>query len=123
MSTDASQLAALQAQLAALQAQQQAPALGAWAQAAAQPAPAAITGVSVPVKIDTPMGLLKVQFHLPAEAAASPQALMAAIEALAAAGLRLDTWQQKDNGGSWGGNSGGSWGGNNGGYNRGSYRR
>jgi hypothetical protein len=82
-------------------------------------APAAITGVSVPVKIPFDGGNIKVNFHLPPEVASSPQALTAAIEALAAAGLPLDVWRPKDSGGSggWGGSSSG------GGWNRGGYRR
>lgn len=123
------QLAALQAQLAALQQPQQ-PAMqpggfGGFQQFSAQPAPAMVAGVSVPAKIETQHGTLRVYFHLPAEVCQTPQALMAAIDALAAAGVPLDAWQSRDQGGGYGGRSnyGGGGYGNSGGYNRGGYRR
>lgn len=95
----AAQLAALQSQLAALR---PAPsAASPWASAA--PAPAQILGVSVPIKVWTPAGSLRVYLSLPAESAASPAALNAALESLAAAGLPLDTWEGKSS--SWGGHS------------------
>lgn len=106
--SDESTLAALQAQLAALQAQRPAaPAASPWA----APAPAAvpIVGVSLPVKLQTPAGSVRVQLHLPAECAASPAALMAAVESLVASGVPVDAWQPNNSGGSsWGGNRGGS---------------
>jgi uncharacterized membrane protein YgcG len=125
------QLAQLQALLA--QAQPQAvnpaqPSTG-WAQPA--PAPAAtglpITGISIPVKIDTPLGSVRIDLHLPAEFAASPQALQAAVQLLSNAGLPVDAWQPRNQGGGWGnggGQSGGGWGGQRqGGYSGGGYRR
>lgn len=110
----ASQLAALQAQLAALR-PAATPAAGGWAAPAAAPAQAQIAGVSVPVKLQTPQGSLRCYFHLPADVASSPDALMAAIGALAAAGVPLDVWQPQGQGGG----GGGSWGGGGGGWNRG----
>lgn len=113
-------LQALQAQLAAIR-PPTAPAASAWT--APAPTPTAIVGVSVPIKLPTPMGTIRIYLSLPAEAGATPQALMQAIESLAAAGLPLDTWQPSNQGGGsgWGGggNSGGGWG-NRGG---GGYRR
>lgn len=125
-------LSALQALLA--QQQQPAQASG-WTQP--QPAALPITGISVPVKLETPIGSVRVDLHLPAECGQSPQALLGAIQLLANAGYPVDAWQPRDsgNGGGWGGNNGwgsGGWGGNNGGgsggwgnrgggYNRGSY--
>lgn len=117
------QLAALQAQLAALR-PTSAPAASGWAAPAVTPTQAQIAGVSVPVKLQTPQGSLRCYFHLPAESASSPDALMAAIGALSAAGVPLDVWQpqgQGGGGGSWGGGgNGGGWnrGGNGGGWRR-----
>lgn len=107
------QLAALQAQMAALAhgTPTTAPGLAGWAAPTLAPPPAAIVGVSVPVKIQTPAGSIRVYLSLPAEAGASPAALMAALEALAAAGLPLDTWQPSQSGGndSWGGARNSGW--------------
>jgi len=112
-------LAALQAQLAALQRPSAAPASPWAAPPPPTPASAAVIGVSVPIRVQTPAGKVICYLALPAEAAASPAALMAAIEALVAAGVPVDAWQPKDSGGggSWGsGNRGGGWsGGNSGG--------
>lgn len=120
-------LAALKSLLA--QAQQQpvnATAAGGWA----QPQPAAalpITGISIPVKVETPIGSVRVDLHLPAECGQSPQALLGAIQALANAGYPVDAWKPKEQGwggggssggGGWGGSSGSSYGGG-GGWNRG----
>jgi len=104
-------LAALQAQLAALQ--RQAPAAASpWQQPPA--APTAIVGVSVPIKVQTPAGSVRCYLALPPEAAATPAALMAALESLAAAGVPIDAWQPSgDKGGSWGNRS------SQGGWNRG----
>jgi hypothetical protein len=82
------------------------------------------------VKIDTPLGSVRVDLHLPAEFAASPQALQAAVQLLSNAGLPVDAWQPRNQqGGGWGGNggqSGGGWGGQRqsgygGGYRRGGW--
>ena len=114
MSAELEQLKAL---LAQAQQTQAAPATG-WA----PPVPAApslpITGISIPVKVDTPLGSVRVDLHLPAECGQSQQALMSAIQALANAGYPVDAWQKKESG--WGG--GGGWGGNSGGgFSRGGY--
>lgn len=120
-------LAALQSLLAQAQ-QQPAPAAGGgWA----QPQPTAalpITGISIPVKVETPIGSVRVDLHMPAECGQSPQALLGAIQALANAGYPVDAWQKKDSGwGGGGGSGGGGWGGsgnNYGGganYNRGGF--
>ena len=115
----------LQALQALLAQQQQHAQAGGWAQP--QPAALPITGISVPVKIETPIGSVRVDLHLPAECGQSPQALLGAIQLLANAGYPVDAWQPRDsgNGGGWGNNGGGSggWGnrGGGGGYNRGGY--
>jgi hypothetical protein len=59
----------------------------------------------VPIKVQTPAGSIRVYISLPAECGATPDALMTALEALAAAGLPLDTWSARESSG-----SGGSWG-------------
>ena len=119
------QLLALQQQMAALKpAAPVAPAASPWAAPAAPVAPAMVTGVAVPAKVPTPHGTLRVYLSLPAEAASSPQALQAAIDALVAAGIPLDTWQPRESGGgSWGGNSGGGGWSRGGGSYGGGYRR
>ena len=98
------QLAALQAQMAALR--PAAPAASPWGVPAVSAAPV-INGAAVPIKLQTPAGSLRVYLSLPAECAATPAALMAAIEGLAALGLPLDTWTPKAKDGSWGNNRGG----------------
>lgn len=108
-------LAALQSLLAQAQ-QPNAPATGGWA----QPQPTAalpITGISIPVKVETPIGSVRVYLHFPAECGQSPQALLGAIQALANAGYPVDTWRSKEQQGWGGGNSGGGgWGGNGNNY-------
>lgn len=130
------QLEQLKALLLQAQAQQPAaPATNGWAQPA-PPAAAAglpITGISIPVKVDTPLGSVRVDLHLPAECGQSPQALLGAIQLLVQAGYPVDAWKPRDSGGGWGGASGGSGWGNNtgnggggfggGGYGRGGYGR
>ncbi|MCU0807926.1 MAG: hypothetical protein MUC53_08310 [Candidatus Contendobacter sp.] len=123
------QLAQLQALLAQAQPQPATtqPAASGWAQPATPPVAAGlpITGISIPVKIDTPLGSVRVDLHLPAEFAASPQALQAAVQLLSNAGLPVDAWQSRSQGG-WGnsGGSSGGWGGQRqGGYSGGGYRR
>lgn len=121
----------MQAALLALlsQAQQQPANAGAgWQQPQMQlSAMPVLSGVAIPLKLQTPIGDMRVYVHLGQEAAANPQALQNAIQALANAGLPIDAWQPRDNGGGgngWGGNGGG-YGGNRsgygGGYNRGGY--
>lgn len=124
MSDTNAQLAALQAQLATLQQPPQpaaAPAVagfGGWQPPAPVAGPVQVTGVLVPVNVQTPAGKVKCHFMLPPEAAASPDALMGAIQSMMNAGLPVDAWQPKDSGsGGWGGSSSG------GGWNRGGYRR
>lgn len=129
----------MQTQLAALLAMMQnqgaiaAPAVGGWGKPAVQPAAAEVLGVSVPIKMDTPIGQVRLYLNFPASAASSPAALLGLLEQLSAAGVPLDTWQPKEReSGGWGGDqgnrSGGGWndrdGGNGGGYRRGgSYGR
>lgn len=112
-------LAALQALLAQAQQQPVPAAGGGWA----QPQPTAalqITGISIPVKVETPIGNVRVYLHLPAECGQSPQALMGAIQAIANAGYQLDVWKPKDqgwgNGSGSGGSGGGGWSGNGNNY-------
>lgn len=65
-----------------------------------------IQGVGVPVSVQTPAGKVRCTFFLGAEHAATPQALMAALETMANAGIPIDAWQQKEQGGNnWGGNN------------------
>ncbi|TCT21183.1 hypothetical protein [Thiobaca trueperi] len=119
----AAQLADLQAQMAALRPAAPAPSASAWANAMpALSAAPTINGVAVPVKIQTPAGSIRVYLSLPAECAASPDALMSALEALAAAGLPLDTWSgARESGSAWGNSrSNGGWSGNS---NRNTWRR
>ena len=71
-------------------------------------------GVSVPMKIETDQGSLRVMVNLGPEAITGPEALMAAIEGLERKGFPLDFWKKKGN--SWGNNGG------NGGYNKGGGR-
>lgn len=120
----------MQAALLALLAQAQQPAgTGAgWQQPQMQlSAMPAVNGVAVPLKLQTPIGDVRVYLQLGPEAAANPQALQSAIQALANAGLPVDAWQPRDSGGGgngWGGNGGGyggNRGGYGGGYNRGGY--
>lgn len=87
--------------------------------AAPAPVPAGgippIISVGIPMKLQSPSGgTLRVDLMFPAEVAANPQTLQAAIAALAAAGFPLDVWQPKQNGWGGGGNrngGGGGWGG------------
>ena len=117
--TDQSQLAQLQALLAQAQPQATMPTTG-WTQP--QPAALPITGISIPVKIETPMGSVRVDLHLPAECGQSPQALLGAIQALAHAGYPVDAWQPRQEQGGWG-NSSSGWGNRNSYSNRNSYGR
>jgi hypothetical protein len=77
-----------------------------------QPAPAAnlnFMGVGIPVSVQTPAGKVRCTFWLGAEHAATPAALMSAIETMVNLGLPVDAWQQQNQqgGGSWGGNNNG----------------
>ena len=113
--TDQANLDKLQALLAQVQ---QAPAAGGWA-SPQQPASLPITGISIPVKIDTPLGSVRVDLHLPAEYGQSAQALLGAVQLLSNAGLPVDAWQpRQDSGGGWGngGGPGGGWGNRGGGH-------
>lgn len=114
-------VAALAQQLQQLQggtAQTQAPALTGWQTAKPDPAALAVQGVAVPVSVQTPIGKVRVYFWLGPEAAASPEALLAAIEQLTLAGIPVDAWDGGKSGGQgWGGKSG--WNGNG----RGGWRR
>ncbi len=78
-----------------------------------------ITGCSIPVKINSPIGSVKVNIHLGADVV-TPMGLQMAMQQLQAMGFQIDAWQPKPQG--FGGNSGGSFnrggsfgGGNNGG--------
>jgi len=117
--TDQANLDKLQALLAQVQ---QATAAGGWAPPQQQ-ASLPITGISIPVKVDTPLGSVRVDLHLPAEYGQSAQALLGAVQLLSNAGLPVDAWQPRQDsgggsGGGWG-NRGGGYGGGGGGYNRG----
>lgn len=81
-----------------------------------------ITGCSIPVKINSPLGSVKVSIHFGAEVC-NPMGLQMAMQQLQAMGLQIDAWQPKPQGfggssqgggfnrggGSFGGNSGGRW--------------
>lgn len=57
------------------------------------PAPS-VAGLAVPVKINTPKGEIRCYLSLPAESAASPDAILTALQALDSAGFPLDFWQR-----------------------------
>jgi hypothetical protein len=86
------------------------PATNGWSQPAPQSTALNIQGVGVPVSVQTPAGKVRCTFWLGAEHAATPAALMAALETMANAGIPIDAWQQKESGGNWGNSN------NNGGY-------
>lgn len=101
------ELNALKEQLAALMARQTAPAApsgAGWAAPAVSTLPG-IIGVSVPVKIQTSTGSVKVQLHLPPEYA-DPARLLPAIEAMIQQGIPVDGWRPSGNSG-WGSRKGG----------------
>lgn len=106
--TTAAQIQQLNELLAKVQ-QQAAPAqtVSAWQ----QPAPTTalnFQGVGIPVSVQTPAGKVRCTFWLGAEHAATPAALMSAIETMVNLGLPVDAWQQQQGGGnSWGGNNNG----------------
>lgn len=108
------QIAQLNELLAKVQQQAGTPATqqSAWSQPAPQSTALNIQGVGVPVSIQTPAGKVRCTFWLGAEHAATPTALMSALETMVNLGLPVDAWQQKEQGGnSWNGNNS-----NNGGY-------
>jgi hypothetical protein len=93
----------VQAQLTALLTQMQGQAPN-WTPAVAPQT----TGVAVPVRLSTPIGEVRCYLHLPPTAAATPAALLAAMQALSAAGWEINAWQPRDqqqqgwsNGGGW----------------------
>lgn len=115
----------IQNQLAALLAQAQQNQPQAQPSAWSKPQPqTAIAGVSVPISIETPKGKIRCYLSLPPECGSNPDALLAALAELDAAGYPLDIWQrdQSSGGGGWnrggGGYNGGGWGGNRGGWRR-----
>lgn len=110
MTTQPDQLQELAGLLAKVQAQQP----SGWQQATS--APAECLGVAVPIKLDTPAGQIRLYLNFPGSAAATPAALLALLEQLAAAGLPLDTWESKSAG--WGQRDGNGWNGNRSGYGR-----
>lgn len=114
----AAQLAALQAQMAALAAQTPTPSTASTWASAAQPPSVPIAGVAVPLKLQTPIGSIRVYISLPAECAANPDTLMNTLETLAAADWPLDAWSGRESRG-----SGGSWGNRTGYSNRNNWRR
>jgi uncharacterized membrane protein YgcG len=81
-----------------------------------------ITGCSIPVKINSPLGSVKVNIHLGADVV-TPMGLQMAMQQLQAMGFQIDAWQPKPQGfggssqggsfnrggGGFGGNSGGRW--------------
>ena len=77
-----------------------------WSQPAPQSTALNIQGVGVPVSVQTPAGKVRCTFWLGAEHAATPTALMSALETMVNLGLPVDAWQQKEQGGnSWNGNN------------------
>lgn len=95
-----SQIAELNALLAKVQ--QQAAPTSAWQQPQPTVSALNIQGVGVPVSVQTPEGKVRCTFFLGAEHAATPEALMSALETMANAGIPIDAWQDKKSGGSWG---------------------
>ncbi len=102
------QIAQLNELLAKVQQQAGTPATqqSAWSQPAPQSTTLNIQGVGVPISIQTPAGKVRCTFWLGAEHAATPTALMSALETMVNLGLPVDAWQQKEQGGnSWNGNN------------------
>ncbi len=101
------QIAELNALLAKVQQQAGTPAAltSAWSQPAPQSTALNIQGVGVPVSVQTPAGKVRCTFWLGAEHAQTPQALMAALEQMTNAGIPIDAWQAKEQGGNNWGNS------------------
>lgn len=76
---------------------------GSWA-GNAPAADAPFVGVSIPIKVQTPMGSVRCYLALPAEAASSGVALQEAIKRLSDMGLTVDAFASNNGGG--GGNYG-----------------
>jgi hypothetical protein len=100
------QIAELNALLAKVQQQAGTPPVtNGWTQPAPQSTALNIQGVGVPVSVQTPAGKVRCTFWLGAEHAQTPQALMAALEQMTNAGIPIDAWQAKEQGGNNWGNS------------------
>lgn len=97
----------------------------AWSTPAPQANALNIQGVGVPVSVQTPAGKVRCTFYLGAEHAQTPAALMAALEQMTNAGIPIDAWQPKQEGGgnSWSGNKSSGNGYNNSGSNNGYQKR
>lgn len=109
-------LAALQGQLKSAQ-----PASG-WTQP--QAAPPTIVGLEVPIKVQTPVGEIRLGLQVQiTQETATPDGIMGVLQSLQAQGFPLDIWQPKQSGGGWNsGNSGGGWNRGGGGYGGGGRR-
>ena len=94
--------AALAALLAQAQAKPSTPSVGGWNQPAVSATPTNVIGVSVPIKLQTPMGSVRVYLAFGPEHASTPAALNALLEQLANAGLPLDAWQPSQSQSGWG---------------------
>lgn len=108
--------------LAALQGQLKAAQPGGWAQP--QAAAPSIVGLEVPIKVQTPVGEIRLglQLQLTPETA-TPDAIMGLLQSLQAQGYPLDIWQPKQTGWSGGNGGGGGWNrGGGGGYGGGGRR-
>jgi hypothetical protein len=81
---------------------------GKWGEAPS-PAPAAlgIAGLSVPLKVETPMGSVRVYVSLPGEAADGPEALLNTIRRLVDLGLPVDVYRGGEGG--WRDGGRGNW--------------
>lgn len=100
------QMTQLNELLLKVQQQAQPAATNGWTQPTPQSTALNIQGVGIPVSIQTPAGKVRCTFWLGAEHAATPQALMGAIETMVNLGLPVDAWQQKqESGNNWNGNS------------------
>ncbi len=86
----------------------------AWAKPKPEGEEVPFLGVSVPLKMRTPRGDIRVYLSLPPEVASSPESLVAAVGRLVEMGLPVDIFSQ-DRGPGWGG-GGGNWGGGNQGW-------
>lgn len=102
-------LASLQALLAKAGGNPTAPAAAGWNQPAPAAPAALIQGVGVPVKIGRGRGTIRLYLWLPAECAASPQALNAALDELERAGIPLDVYESRESGWQGGNNFNRSW--------------
>jgi hypothetical protein len=87
---------------------------GRWGKAASPPATAlGIVGLAVPLKVEIPMGSIRVYASFPGEAASSPEVLLDTIRRLVDLGLPVDIYRGGDGG--WRKGSGAGWG-NGGGW-------